>query len=98
MSVGCLFSTTPLPRLCKGTTCGGVQRLPSGSLLRLIRMCCMSKPSTPSRIFVSLPGEGAACRQGLTLVHSSARRKHFLWNTWGGFRDKKEWFRFNSVF
>jgi hypothetical protein len=30
-------------------TCGATHRRPSGSLLRLMRMCCMSRPSTPNR-------------------------------------------------
>jgi len=35
-----------------------------------------------------LTGAPRACGQGLTLVHFSAQRKHFLWDTRVAFSDK----------
>jgi hypothetical protein len=38
--------------------------------------------STPTR-WTSTPSSSATSRQGLTLVHLSAQRKHFLWDSLG---------------
>ena len=45
----------------------------------------MGKRFGPFDVDINDEHNREACRQGLTLVHFSAQRKHFLWDTLGTF-------------